>query len=453
METIAAQRQILGEHQLREQVINEEFKIWKKTVPLLYDTIHTQALEHSLLSVDFLPNYTYSDDKNTISVQLVLGTNSYTKEADFVRLASLDMPATLAPDFSKDAILLPDNSESTFKITKSWNHPGEVNNVKVSPDGRKVATFDNTGVIHLFDIEESNLIDYKFHSSEGYSLEWVSQKEFLSGANDAKIVLWDVSNPGEPIKQFNSHSAVINDISYSKPSQHLFASVADDFTTHVHDIRSPSNLPAIAIENSHAQNAVAAHPEIALLIATGGKDNVVNLWDLRNTKEPVRLLFGHNDSVVGLKWDPGFSPSHLYSWALDKRVLTWDLNNLGTEYTYPTSETDSRRKTKFTEDPCLKFVHGGHTNRINEVAVHPKIPDLFASVGDDTLLEVFKPKTIVEEEEAELEAAEDEEENEGGEKQVEKENASKEEDKMDVDQKNDGNKEGEKEEADAEKSS
>ncbi|PYD07781.1 hypothetical protein DND58_29365, partial [Pseudomonas syringae pv. pisi] len=127
----------------------------------------------------------------------------------------------------------------------------------------------------------------------------------------------------------------------------------------------------------------------------------------------------------------------------DKRVLTWDLNNLGTEYTYPTSETDSRRKTKFTEDPCLKFVHGGHTNRINEVAVHPKIPDLFASVGDDTLLEVFKPKTIVEEEE---------EENEGGEKQEEKENASKEE-KMDVDGKNDGNKEGEKEEADAEKSS
>uniref|UniRef100_A0A0L0P268 Histone-binding protein RBBP4-like N-terminal domain-containing protein n=1 Tax=Candidozyma auris TaxID=498019 RepID=A0A0L0P268_CANAR len=443
METIAAQRQILGEHQLREQVINEEFKIWKKTVPLLYDTIHTQALEHSLLSVDFLPNYTYSDDKNTISVQLVLGTNSYTKEADFVRLASLDLPATLAPDFSKDAILLPDNNVSTFKITKSWNHPGEVNKVKVSPDGRKIATFDNTGVIHLFDIEESNLIDYKFHSSEGYSLEWVSQKEFLSGANDAKIVLWDVSNPGEPIKQFNSHSAVINDISYSKPSQHLFASVADDFTTHVHDIRSPSNLPAIAIENSHAQNAVAAHPEIALLIATGGKDNVVNLWDLRNTKEPVRLLFGHNDSVVGLKWDPGFSPSHLYSWALDKRVLTWDLNNLGTEYTYPTSETDSRRKTKFTEDPCLKFVHGGHTNRINEVAVHPKIPDLFASVGDDTLLEVFKPKTIVEEEE---------EENEGGEKQEEKENASKEE-KMDVDGKNDGNKEGEKEEADAEKSS
>lgn len=427
---VAAERQILAEHQLREQVVNEEFKIWKKTVPLLYDTIYTQALQHALLSVDFLPQYTWSSDKSRISVQLVLGTNSFTKGQDYVRLASLDLPATLASDFSEESVQLPAADENTFKILKSWSHPGEVNKLKVSPDGSNIVTFDNTGVVHLYKVDSDTQLDYKFHTSEGYSLEWVSNKEFLSGANDAQIALWDISSPAEPIKQFNSHSAVINDISHSKPSESLFASVSDDFYTHIHDIRDPGLSPAISIENSHIQNAVSAHPLLPQLLATGGKDNVVNVYDLRNTKEPVRQLFGHNDSVVGLRWDPEFNPSQLYSWGLDKRVLTWDLNNMSEEYTYPTLESDSRRKIKNTEDPCLKFVHGGHTNRVNEVAVHSKIPNLFASVGDDTLLEIFKPKQIVEEEEEELEEAEEEEE----ESKEEQKDQAEGEDKMDVDE-------------------
>lgn len=427
---IAAERQILAEHQLREQVVNEEFKIWKKTVPLLYDTIYTQALQHALLSVEFLPKYTWSSDKNRITVKLVVGTNSFTKGQDFVRLASLDLPATLAPDFNNESVQLPGGEESSFKILHSWSHPGEVNKLKISPDGTNIVSFDNVGVVHLYKVDSDTQLDYKFHTSEGYALEWTSIKEFLSGANDANIALWDISSPAEPIKQFNTHSAVINDISYSKPSENLFASVSDDFYTHIHDIRNPGTSPAISIENSHIQNAVAAHPQIPLLVATGGKDNVVNLYDLRNTKEPVRQLFGHNDSVVGLRWDPAFNPSQLYSWGLDKRVLTWDLNNMSEEFTYPTTESDSRRKNKNTEDPCLKFVHGGHTNRVNELAVHPTIPNLFASVGDDTLLEIFKPKTIIEEEEAELEEAEEEEDNEAKEEKKDEE----EQDKMDVDE-------------------
>ncbi|KAF3986102.1 hypothetical protein FT663_01078 [Candidozyma haemuli var. vulneris] len=429
---VAAERQILAEHQLREQVVNEEFKIWKKTVPLLYDTIHTQALQHASLSVEFLPTYTWSEDKNKITVQLVIGTNSFTKGQDFVHLASLELPATLAPDFTSESIQLPNGTENTFKIVKSWPHPGEVNKIKVSPDGQSVVTFDNTGIVHLYKLDSDSSVDYKFHTSEGYALEWISNKEFLSGANDGQIALWDVSNPGEPTKQFNTHSAVINDITYSKPAEHLFASVSDDFYTYIHDIRNPGDSPAISIENGHIQNAVAAHPQIPSLLATGGKDNVVNVYDLRNTKEPVRQLFGHNDSVVGLRWDPEANPSQLYSWGLDKRVLTWDLSNLNEEFTYPTTESDSRRKTKVTEDPCLKFVHGGHTNRVNEVAVHPTIPNLFASVGDDTLLEIFKPKTIIEEEEAESEEAEEEEEEQEPESKEEK---KEEDNEMDVDEK------------------
>lgn len=411
-----AEQQIVAEHQLREKVINEEFKIWKKTVPLLYDTIHTHALETPLLAVQFLPNYSVSETKNKISVQLVLGTNTSGRERDHVKLAQLDLPSTLAPDFGKfavgDSIPIPlsgDDSDS-FKILQSWKHPGEVNKIKVSPKGDKLVTFDNQGTVHLYNFNGEPSVDFSFHSSEGYALDWVTDTEFLSGANDSKIALWDIAKNSAPVKEFTSHSAVINDISYSTAAKVLFGSVADDFTTQIHDIRAPEESPAIKINNNHIQNAISLHPLISSLFVTGGKDNLVNLYDARKPREPIRKFFGHNDSVVGLIWDECSEPSYLYSWGLDTRVITWDLSKLSEELSYPSTDaTESKRRTRVAEDPCLAFIHGGHTNRINDVSVHPQIPNLFATAGDDNLLEIYKPKTLLDEGEEDEEEDEQEE--------------------------------------------
>lgn len=443
----AAERQIVAEHQLREKIVNEEFKIWKKTVPLLYDTIHTHVLDTPLLSVQFLPSYTVSDNKNKISVRLVVGTNTSGRDTDYLRLVQLELPSTLAPDFASfavgDSIPIPMNGDGTdlFSILNSWKHPGEVNKLKVSPLGDKVVTFDNQGTVHLYNLKDETPVDYAFHSAEGYALDWVSETEFLSGANDSKIALWDVANTTAPVKQFNSHSAVINDLSYSAAAKVLFGSVADDFSTQIHDIRAPEESPVIKINNSHIQNSIAFHPLLSSLFATGGKDNVVNLYDARNTREPIRKLFGHNDSVVGLMWDKSADPTYLYSWGLDKRVITWDLSKLSEEVTYPTSDaSESKRRTRVFEDPCFAFVHGGHTNRINDVSVHAQIQNLFASAGDDNLLEIYKPKTLLddtEEEEADEEEEEEEQEEAKEETKEEPKEEQDEESKEEADEQQD----------------
>lgn len=45
---------------LQEKLINEEYKIWKKNTPFLYDLVMTHALEWPSLSVQWLPNcHTY----------------------------------------------------------------------------------------------------------------------------------------------------------------------------------------------------------------------------------------------------------------------------------------------------------------------------------------------------------------------------------------------------------
>lgn len=439
-EFASAELEIVQEQQLKEKIVNEEFKIWKKTVPLLYDTIHTHALDFPSLSIQWLPDYTVSENKNTISVKFLFGTNTSQHSQDYLKLGSLNLPSTLAPDFSEfspnsQSIPIPMSnidSSDNFRILSSWKHNGEINKLRISPDNSKVVTFDNEGVVHLYDLKSNNKepIDFKYHKLEGYALEWVDDNQFLSGANDSQIALWDVSKPSTPIQGFKSHNAVINDLSHNIQEKSLFGSVADDYTYQIHDMRAAiQDNPVIKMETSHIQNSFAFHPDVSTLFATGGKENVVCLYDLRNPSEPFRKLFGHNDSIIGIKWNRCNEPNNLISWGLDKRAISWDLSNLAEDFTYPTNDSleGSKKRSVKSVDPCLAFIHGGHTNRINEVDIHSKIRGLTTTCGDDNLIEIWKSKTIRVENEDEEEENEDEAQDEDEKSSDDKDNKPKEE--------------------------
>ncbi|KAG2736293.1 hypothetical protein G9P44_000383 [Scheffersomyces stipitis] len=409
-----AEREIVEEHQLKEKVVNEEFKIWKKTVPLLYDTIHTYVLDYPSLAIKWLPDYTYSDNKNSVNVKFLIGTNTSHNSSNYLKLGSVNIPSTLAPDFSTvnpdvDSITVPSSvieDTSDFRILSKWKQTSEINKLDISPNGKKVLSFNSDGVVHSYDLENNDVIDYKYHKSEGYALTWFGNDSFISGSNDSQIALWSLDKPSTPIQLFKSHNGAVNDISYNPNFVSIFGSVSDDSSTQFHDSRASGDNPVIKQENQHIQMAISVHPEIETLYATGGKDNVVSLYDIRNYKIPLRKFFGHNDSVAGIKWDVE-DPRTLISWSLDKRIITWDLKDLEEEYAYPDGNENSRRRAAVKIDPCLRFIHGGHTNRVNDFDVHPKIRSLYASVGDDNLLEVWKPKTLSYEEEEGGEEAED----------------------------------------------
>ncbi|KAG5418026.1 hypothetical protein I9W82_004355 [Candida metapsilosis] len=462
-----AEKEIAQEQQLQEKITNEEFKIWKKTVPLLYDIIHTFALDHPSTIVQWLPKYQRVDNDNAVEVQFLLSSNSINALENSLELASMTLPSSL---IGKSGAAIPADGidTSNFKKLTKWKQNSVANALKLSPDGSTALCFNGDGIIHAYNLSSDKVVDYKYHKQSGFALDWIKNdtnaapEKFLSGGLDSQIALWQLDKPSTPIQLFKSHHGAINDISTSDVN--IFGSVSDDSTTQFHDLRTPSigdttTNPVIKLENKFIQNCIKFHPHVSTLYATAGKDNVVSLYDLRNYKQPFRKLFGHNASVRQLEWDK-WNPQTLVSCGLDSRVLFWDLDNLEEDYTYPetgnatttTTET-SKRKTQQANkpDPCLKYVHGGHVGRINDFAIHPTIPNLFASVGDDRLLEVWKPKTLpVEEEE------EEEDEVEEDEVEEEEEEAKREADKEKNEEENDNEKEKEKSseaEADAGKSS
>ena len=46
----------VAEEETEERVLNEEYKIWKKNTPFLYDLVMTHALEWPSLTVQWMPN-------------------------------------------------------------------------------------------------------------------------------------------------------------------------------------------------------------------------------------------------------------------------------------------------------------------------------------------------------------------------------------------------------------
>ena len=43
---------------MKEKLINEEYKVWKKNTPFLYDVVMTHALEWPSLTCEWLPGKT-----------------------------------------------------------------------------------------------------------------------------------------------------------------------------------------------------------------------------------------------------------------------------------------------------------------------------------------------------------------------------------------------------------
>merc|ERR1739838_1105816 len=67
---------------VEERVINEEYKIWKKNTPFLYDLVMTHALEWPSLTVQWLPDvnryvHTHSCNRTYMNHSLHQGSSKF----------------------------------------------------------------------------------------------------------------------------------------------------------------------------------------------------------------------------------------------------------------------------------------------------------------------------------------------------------------------------------------
>jgi WD40 repeat protein len=427
---------------LQERLIDSEYKIWKKNSPYLYDIVMTHSLEWPSLTCQWLPTSKPVGD-NAAELSLLLGTHTNEGELNYLMVASTvvatndpvvpeskensdsnnnagSSAAAAAPpqvQFDEDRQEVGgfghagsgSNNSMIGKVdTKiKIQHEGEVNRARYMPQNQfMVATRGPSPEVFVFDRSKhpsrpeagsafSPQIVCCGHTKEGYGLAWSKLKQgyLLSGSEDTTVCLWDVmagasggssaGNQIQPLSIFKGHTAVVEDIDWHAKDANLIASVSDDRSIRLWDIRTgAAKGHDHIVENAHAGdiNGVSFNPVMEMTFATASADKTVAIWDMRNLKQKVHTLEGHTDEVYMVDWAP-FNESILGSCSADRRVAIWDLSRTGQEQ----SEEDA-------EDgpPELLFLHGGHTAKVSDFSWNEQHPWVVASVSEDNVLQVWQ---------------------------------------------------------------
>ncbi|KAL1935099.1 hypothetical protein VTP01DRAFT_4239 [Rhizomucor pusillus] len=399
--------------QENEKIINEEYKTWKKNTPFLYDVLVSHAMEWPSLTCQWFPDVQRFPDEKYKIQRLLLGTHTNDEDRNYVQIATIRLPDDQSQDITnEDNAMDTDDGNGTLnasyephvKIEQKIVHEGEVNRARYQPDNQDIiATKSRSGDVYIFDRKSYSAFPKVFerfeptlqllgHNNEGYGLEWnphpSKSSHIISASFDNRICHWDIgANPKsqktlDPLRTFTGHASPVEDVAWHRKFESIFGSVGDDGNLMIWDIRNPSNDTPVHDIHAHfaEANCIAFNPYNEWVLATGAGDKLVALWDLRNPSRKLHELRAHNGEILQLAWSP-HNEAVLATAGSDRRVLVWDLSRIGKEQT-PEEIEDG--------PPELLFMHGGHTNKISDIAWNPAEPWMLASTAEDNIVQVWE---------------------------------------------------------------
>ncbi|CAM8899331.1 unnamed protein product [Rhodiola kirilowii] len=376
-----------GEAAGPEQV-EEEYEVWKKNTPFLYDLVISNPLEWPSLTVQWLPSAPATIG-TFASHKLLFGTHT-DGDPNYLLVGDVMLPAD-------GSVAIPDSESDIPKveIKQKIHVDGELNRGRCMPQNPALIAAKTSGVeVYVFDCSKHPEQDdscnpdlrLRGHEKEGYGLSWNPFKQgyLVSGSNDKRICLWDVSGTLgngvlEPMHVYEAHENVVEDVSWHSKNENIFGSASDDCRVMIWDLRTDKPQHSVIVHDREV-NYLSFNPFNEWILATASSDTTVGLFDLRKLTSPLHLLGSHTEEVFQVEWDPNHE-SVLASSADDRRLMIWDLNRIGEEQME--GEADDG-------PPELLFSHGGHKAKISDFSWNKNEPWVISSVSEDNTLQVWQ---------------------------------------------------------------
>lgn len=251
-------------------------------------------------------------------------------------------------------------------------HQGTVSEIKISPNGKMLASAGDDAVIKIWDLR-SEILKHTLvgHQASLNKILFSQDSQYLfSTGKDTTIRIWD-TNSGRVRDILVGHTNAIEAIDYHLKSKTL-VSAGGDRTVRLWkpDFQIPQYLisdRASIIPVLSTVNAVATSQNSSL-VAVGGSDNQVWLWNPKSNKEPIPLLKKHKNSIYTLAFSP--DGKTLVSGGGDQQILVWDV-----------------------QKKAFKRSLGTNLDTINALAFHPTDNNILVSAGRDKKILLWDLKT------------------------------------------------------------
>ncbi|XP_021753061.1 WD-40 repeat-containing protein MSI2-like [Chenopodium quinoa] len=373
------------EVEMTEAQLNEEFAVWKKNTPILYDLVVCHPLEWPSLTVQWLPSSPQINPDSSLAVhQLILGTHTSDDSPNYLMVADAHLPSNNGPCSSAPKV----------EIVKKFCVDGEVNRAGFMPQKPNLVAAKTSGLeVYVFDVAKeanSNSCDpevrLRGHEKEGYGLSWSPLKEgyLLSGSYDCKICLWDVSSMPQSkvldsMNVYKAHENIVEHVAWHPKNENLFGSVGDDARLMIWDLRSDKPQQSV-IAHEKEVNYLSFNSFNEWSVATASSDTTIGLFDIRKIDTPLHALSSHTEEVFQVEWDPNHE-TVLASSSDDRRLMVWDLNRVGDEQLEGEAQDGP---------PELLFSHGGHKAKISDFSWNKNEPWMISSVADDNTVQIWQ---------------------------------------------------------------
>jgi len=216
-------------------------------------------------------------------------------------------------------------------------HADTIWDIAYSPDDRLLASSSSDGTVRMWSVATGALVTIlpRNHATWVSCLAWSPDgTQLATGGADARVIIWDTTECPDLItrmdnmqmntyqdpawadaataeaaraaktaikaqRHFQAHEKGIRGLAYAPGDPRMLVSVGGEGTIAVWDSKS-GNLDCRLIGHLGGVNSVDVSPITSELIATGGEDQTVRMWDLRDIDPTSNIAKESREKTIGM---------------------------------------------------------------------------------------------------------------------------------------------------------
>ncbi|RMH70017.1 MAG: TIR domain-containing protein [Gemmatimonadetes bacterium] len=228
------------------------------------------------------------------------------------RLSQAEIPLELQQKVQQ---MLEELAAEVTEQNRLFPETPHLTSVTFSPDGNRLATATEQGVVQLWEANGKPLRSWQAHSDVIYHVTFSpSGDQLITASADQTMKIW--SRTGKLLKTLSGHQDWIWDVAFS-PDGNLMASASVDQTI---KLWSKTGKLLRTLIHPDEMTGVAFHPSGEILAASGW-DGYVTLWNIKGDK--IRSFGDPQTSLSAIAFSP--DGSHILTGNVNHQIQLWDV--------------------------------------------------------------------------------------------------------------------------------